>query len=424
MIKFLIKGLLRDRSRSLFPVLTVFSGVFLAVVLYSFMNGVIADMINSTARYQTGHVKVMTQAYAEESNQTPNDLALTGINEITQILKDNYPDMIWTTRIKFGGLLDIPDEKGETKKQGPVTGLAVDLFSPSSPEWGLLRIEKSIIRGRIPKERGEILIGDEFAGKLNIGPGDTATLISSTMFGSMAIYNFKIAGTVSFGISAMDRGAILADIADIQDALDMQDTAGELLGYFPDDIYNDEKAVEIAASFNKQYKDPDDRFSPLMRTLPVESGLTDYITIIDSMGVIMVSIFIAVMSIVLWNSGLMGSLRRYGEIGVRLAVGENKTHIYKTLILESLFIGIFGSILGTAAGTGVSYLMQIYGIDYGYLMKNSSMMISNVYRARVSIGSFFIGFIPGIASTVLGASIAGIGIYRRQTAGLFKELEV
>ncbi|MCP5515072.1 MAG: FtsX-like permease family protein [Spirochaetales bacterium] len=424
MIKFLIKGLLRDRSRSLFPVLTVSSGVFLAVVLYSFMNGVIADMINSTARYQTGHVKVMTQAYAEESNQMPNDLALTGINEITQTLKDNYPDMIWTARIKFGGLLDIPDEKGETKDQGPVTGLAVDLFSPSSPEWDLLRIEKSIIRGRIPVERGEILIGDEFAGKLDIAPGDTATLISSTMFGSMAIYNFKIAGTVRFGISAMDRGAILADIADIQEALDMQDTAGELLGYFPDNIYNDEKAAEIAASFNRQFKDPDDRFSPIMRTLPVESGLSDYIAMIDSMGVIIVSIFIAAMSIVLWNSGLMGSLRRYGEIGVRLAVGENKTHIYKTLILESLFIGIFGSVIGTAAGTGVSYLMQIYGIDYGYLMKNSSMMISNVYRAKVSTGSFFIGFIPGIVSTVLGASIAGTGIYRRQTASLFKELEV
>jgi len=424
MIKFLIKGLLRDRSRSLFPVLTVFSGVFLAVLLYSFMNGVIADMINSTARYQTGHVKVMTQAYAEESNQMPNDLALTGIKEITETLKNNYPDMIWTARIKYGGLLDIPDEKGETKEQGPVAGLAVDLFSPSSPEWDLLRIEKSIIRGRVPKERGEILIGDEFAGKLNIGPGDTATLISSTMFGSMAVYNFKIAGTVSFGISAMDRGAIFADIADIQDALDMQDTAGELLGFFPDNMYNDEKAAEIAASFNRQFKDPDDRFSPLMRTLPVESGLSDYITLLDSMGVIMVSIFIVAMSIVLWNAGLMGSLRRYGEIGVRLAVGENKTHIYKTLIIESLFIGIFGSILGTAAGTGVSYLMQIYGIDYGYLMKNSSMMISNVYRAKVSTGSFFIGFIPGIASTVLGASIAGIGIYRRQTASLFKELEV
>lgn len=424
MIKFLIKGLIRDRSRSLFPVLTVFSGVFLAVFLYSFMNGVIVDMINSTARYQSGHVKIMSKAYAAESNQTPNDLALTGIREITKRLKDDYPEMLWTPRIKFGGLLDIPDSGGETKAQGPVTGMAVDLFSPASPEWELLKIEKSIIQGRIPKEKGEILIGDEFAKKLNIGPGDTATLISSTMFGSMAMANFKIAGTVKFGVAAMDKGAIFADITDIQNTLDMEDTAGELLGFFPDDIYNDKKAIDIAASFNRDFKNADDKFSPLMTTLPVESGLVDYLTMIDSMGVIIVSIFIAAMSIVLWNAGLMGSLRRYGEIGVRLAVGESKSHVYKTLIFESFFIGIFGSVLGTAAGVGISYLMQIYGLNFDFLFKNSSMMISSVYRARVSAGSFFIGFIPGIFSTVLGTSIAGIGIYKRETANLFKELEV
>jgi putative ABC transport system permease protein len=50
-------------------------------------------------------------------------------------------------------------------------------------------------------------------------------------------------------------------------------------------------------------------------------------------------------------------------------------------------------------------------------------MISSVYRARVTLGSFFIGFAPGIISTVLGATIAGIGIYKRQTSQLFKELE-
>ncbi len=130
------------------------------------------------------------------------------------------------------------------------------------------------------------------------------------------------------------------------------------------------------------------------------------------------------MSIVLWNAGLMGSLRRYGEIGVRLAVGEDKGHVYRTLIMESVMIGIFGSVLGTLAGVGVAYLMQVYGLDFGFLFKNSSMMISSVYRAQVTFGSFIIGFVPGIFSTVLGASIAGIGIYKRQTSQLFKELEV
>jgi putative ABC transport system permease protein len=424
MIKFLIKGLIRDRSRSLFPVLTVFIGVFLAVFLYSFLNGVMSDMVKSTAHYQTGHVRIMTQAYAQEADQNPIDLALVGVDELRQSLNTKHPDMLWTPRIKFGGLLDIPDENGETKTQGPVVGMAVDLFSESSPEFRLLNIEDAIIRGRMPQQPGEILIGDEFAKKLKVAIGETATLISSTMYGSMTMVNFKIAGTVRFGIAAMDRSAIFTDISDVQFALDMQDAACEILGFFPDDVYNDEQATLMEASFNKEYKDADDQFSPQMGTLPEESGLTDYLAMIDSMGIIIIIIFVGAMSIVLWNAGLMGSLRRYGEIGVRLAVGEDKGHVYRTLIMESVMIGIFGSLIGTLAGVGVSYLMQIYGLDFSALFKNSSMMISSVYRAKVTAGSFIVGFVPGIFSTVLGTSIAGIGIYKRQTSQLFKELEV
>jgi putative ABC transport system permease protein len=240
----------------------------------------------------------------------------------------------------------------------------------------------------------------------------------------MTMANFKIAGTVRFGIAAMDRGAIITDISDIQFALDMQDAASEILGFFPDDVYYDEQAMRIAAAFNEKYKNPDDQFSPQMGTLPNESGLADYMALMESMSIIIISIFIIAMSIVLWNAGLMGSLRRYGEIGVRLAVGEDKGHIYRTLVLESVMIGIFGSILGTFAGAAIAYLMQVYGLDFSSLFKNSSMMISNVYRAQVTFGSFIIGFVPGIISTVLGAAVAGIGIYKRQTSQLFKELEV
>ncbi len=161
-----------------------------------------------------------------------------------------------------------------------------------------------------------------------------------------------------------------------------------------------------------------------MGTLPNESGLADYLTLLDSMSIVIITIFVIAMSIVLWNAGLIGSLRRYGEIGVRLAVGEDKGHVYKTLVMESVMIGLFGSVLGTLAGAGVAYLMEVYGMNFGFLFKNSSMMISNELRAQVTLGSFFIGFAPGIIATVLGTSIAGIGIYKRQTSQLFKELEV
>jgi putative ABC transport system permease protein len=46
-----------------------------------------------------------------------------------------------------------------------------------------------------------------------------------------------------------------------------------------------------------------------------------------------------------------------------------------------------------------------------------------VFRARITPETWYIGFVPGFLSTQLGALLAGIGIYRRQTAQLFKELE-
>ncbi|MBZ0199232.1 MAG: ABC transporter permease [Ignavibacteriaceae bacterium] len=424
MLKFLFKGLMRDRSRSLFPILTVFIGVALTVFLYAYLNGFISDMVKSTAHYNTGHVRIMTQAYSQESSQNPNDLALIGIDTLMQNIDKTYPDMIWTPRIIFGGLIDIPDKNGETRIQGPVTGTAINLFSKSSPERKYFNIKESIVRGSIPQRPGEILIAEDFAMRLKVAPGDTATLLSSTMYGSMAMTNFVIAGTVRFGIAAMDRGAILTDISDIQTGLDMQDAAGEILGFFPDDTFHEEKANEMVSSFNKKYTIKDDQFSPVMGALPEESGLKDYMSLVSVASFLIVGIFVLAMAIVLWNAGLMGSLRRYGEMGVRLAVGEPKGHIYKTLILESIMIGIIGSFFGTLFGLIPAYYMQAYGLDLSFLFENSSMMISGVLHAQVNAATYFIGFVPGILATVFGSAIAGIGIYKRETAQLFKELEV
>jgi putative ABC transport system permease protein len=44
-------------------------------------------------------------------------------------------------------------------------------------------------------------------------------------------------------------------------------------------------------------------------------------------------------------------------------------------------------------------------------------------RSQITTTTYFIGFIPGVLSTVIGAMLAGIGVYKRQTANLFKELE-
>ncbi len=424
MIRFIIKGILRDRSRSLIPILVVVIGVFLTVLFYCYMGGAVSNFIDTGAKFDSGHVKIMSRAYAENSDQMPNDLAYIGVGKLIDELKQEFPGFKWTPRIRFGGLLDVPDEEGETRSQGPVAGLALDLFSKNSIEWELLGIEDSIVRGSAPEKPGEILISDEFASRLGISPGETATLIGSTMYGSMAAANFTVVGTIRFGISALDRGAIVADLKDIQTALDMEDAAGEILGFFDDFVYREEEAAMVSLEFNAKYEENEDEFAPVMLSLNQQGGMIDMMGMINKYIPVLVSVFVIVMSIVLWNAGLIGSLRRYGEIGVRLAMGESKGHLYRSMIIESLILGCIGTVIGTALALVIAYWIQNIGINFSQLMQNSTLLINDVIRTKVTPLSFVIGFIPGLLANVLGSSIAGIGIYRRKTAQLMKELEV
>ncbi len=243
------------------------------------------------------------------------------------------------------------------------------------------------------------------------------------MYGSMAMQNFTIAGTIAFGVQAMDRSAVIVDLADARHFLDMSNGSSEILGYFNSNVYNDEQAQQIKRQFNDRYTDPGNEFSPFMLTLKEQNDLGELLNYYSHFSSIITIVFIVIMSIVLWNAGLIGGLRRYGEIGLRLAVGETKFHVHSSMILESISIGIIGSILGTGLGLAISWYLEAYGINVGSMMRDVTMMMPTVFRARINAEAYYIGFIPGLFSTVLGTSLSGIGIYRRSTARLFKELE-
>jgi len=421
MIRFFIKGLIRDRQRSLLPIIVVTLGVMLAVLMQAWITGIMGDMVDFNAKFSTGHVKIMSRAYEENVDQKPNDLALLDTDAFMKELNAAYPDMTWVERISFGGLMDAPDENGETKEQGPAAGMAVDLLSDNSHETERLNLQNILVRGKIPASPYEIILSEEFANNLRVSPGDEVTLITSTMYGAMSITNFTVAGTIRFGVSALDRGGVIADISGIREALDMQDATGEILGYFAGGEYNDEKAVAFSETFNEQHE-KGDMFEPVMVPLRDQNNLTGMLDIIGYIRGIIVTIFLIAMAIVLWNAGLLGGLRRYGEMGLRLAIGENKGHIYRSLLSESLVIGIVGSVTGTLVGLLLAKLLE-QGIDFSEIMQGSNMMMSGVYRAQITPECYYIGFIPGVLATLFGTALAGIGIYRRQTANLFKELQ-
>ena len=483
MIRFLAKGLVRDRSRSLFPLLAIIITVTLVIFGIGFMEGAMNNFLQSTAVISSGHVKVVTKAYKKESNQLPNDLALFDTENIIQTLSDMYPDYFWTPRITFGGLLDVPDENGETKEQAPVFALGIDFFSEKSRQVEIWELEKCLISGRLPKDRDDALVSTKLAKQLGIGSGSSITLIGSTMDNAFTTYNFNVVGTFNLYKGQTDRQMMLVDISGARQALDMEDAASEILGYHNSLYYHDEEAVTIRKHFNITYSDsiaqilrneeskdilsymngwneintieksklPQQRsnalfdnqmydnseewgelsvedpsiYTPTMVALRDDSQLAtmvDFSTV--ALGV-MAGIFLVIVMIVLWNMGLMNGLRRYGEIGLRLAIGESKGQVYRSMINEAVLIGFVGTLIGTIFGISLTYYVQEFGIDYSEAINqlSTTMVMPNVFYAKVTPELYYIGFIPGVLATVLGTMLAGLAIYKREMSQLFKELE-
>ena len=426
MIRFLSKGLMRDRTRSFFPLIVISLTVALVVFGSGFMRGVMNSMLLDTAVMLTGHEKIVTRAYNEESELMPNDLALLGSGELIEKLEIEYPGFFWTPRITFAGLLDVPDKNGETKTQGPVIAMGIDFFSEESRQVEIWELKKSLTEGDLPSRSNDAIISSKLADQLNVSIGEKVTFIGSTMDNAFATYNFYVTGTFNLRKGQTDRQMMLVDISGARNALDMNNAASAIFGFYHDLYYDDQKTVDLRTSFNAANSDSSDMFSPIMLALRDGNQMGSMVDISNAMLAIMGSIFLIVVMVVLWNMGLMNGLRRYGEVGLRLAIGEPKGHVYRSLITEALIIGIIGTILGTGIGIAITYYVQVNGIDYTKgieALSNSSIIMPNVFYAQVTSDLFYIGFFPGVLATVFGTMLAGVAVYKREMAQLFKDLE-
>ena len=301
MIKFLLKGILRDKSKSLIPVCVISLGVFITVFMSGFVDGVLSEMISSNANLDTGHLKVMTKPYNENKDQLPNDLALLEIDLLIESLESEYPNLEWVPRIKFGGILDVPDVNGETIIQGPGIGLGLSILGEDKSEIERLSIQKSIVRGSMPENPNEILLSEVFSKKLKINPGDEVTFFGSTMEGSMVFESFVMSGTVMFGNPVLDRSTFIVDFKKTQMILDMENGSSELLAYFKTDFYDDKTALKIESNFNKKYLKSEDEFAPIILSLRNQNDLGATLDLVDSFSFIFISIFVIAMSLVLWS---------------------------------------------------------------------------------------------------------------------------
>jgi len=405
--------------------------VTLLIYLLGFMEGVFAGMIDISAHLDTGHLRFVNKPFYDEEHLVPLDRALAGQKETLQWLQKNGdPRIEWSPRIRWGAIMDVPDEKGETRSQTPVVGMAIDLLDKNSPERERLDLEKSVIEGVIPSQAKEMLVGYKLAEALELELGDTVTLLGQNFDGGMATDNYQVVGFIRFGLAAMDKKMALIDLADAQQTFYMEDMVTDFLGFLPMNVgYKkyDQLKQNIMNHLPALKQNPPGEWAsnddPIILSVLDQRNMRELAIKFELVDDVVIGVFTFLMVLVLWNAGLLNGVHRYGEMGLLLALGETHKKLIGLMALEAFAVGLLGSAAGCMIGGGVVYYLQEVGISTHGISETSGLMMSDIIRARVSLNAFVFAVIPGITASVVGNLIASLAIFQRSEANLFRELE-
>jgi len=134
-----------------------------------------------------------------------------------------------------------------------------------------------------------------------------------------------------------------------------------------------------------------------------------YFTIIDYMAVIILGIFLLALSFGIINTMLMAVLERTRELGMLGAIGMSKGKIYNMIMLETVFLTLFGSVIGIILAVALILPLIETGIDLSFFMEDLmedygfSSVIYPVANMKMFVQILALVILAGILSAIYPA---------------------
>ena len=105
----------------------------------------------------------------------------------------------------------------------------------------------------------------------------------------------------------------------------------------------------------------------------------------------------------IYNVFSISAAQRQKENALLRALGANRAQITRSMLIESLVVGLFGSLLGFVGGIGISKLLSVALPALGFDLPSGGLVIT----ASILINTVVVGLIVTVLSAVLPARRAG-----------------
>lgn len=257
---------------------------------------------------------------------------------------------------------------------------------------GIYKFDERIIDGRLPNGEREVALGIDLVEELGLNIGDELDFIIP----EISLENVTLVGVFDLRIASLNRSWMITEISSAQKLFQREGQISsietQVENVFDADIIAEDLSMSLSNSLQV------DNWKAQNEELL--SGLTG-----QSASSYMIQVFV-LLAVLLGISSVLAIsvVQKSRQLGILKAMGIKNKTASQIFLFQGLILGIFGGILGTGLGIGLTYVFSVFVtnpdgtplvpfyLDYGFVVFSVAIAI---------IAAMVAAFIPARKSSKL-----------------------
>ena len=371
-----LRNLVRNRWRSGLTLAAVAVAVGLMVWTLGFYEGWIQQMVRGATAVETLQAEIHTAGYVEaprvyrtftmDDDQLRRILALPSVDAVSP-------------RVELNGLVG-----NERRSQvARLVGVRPELEERATP------VTDGLVEGRwlseaipdYPAPR-EVVLGQGVARQLRVGIGDELVVFLEAADGSLGNELLRVVGVVRTGNTQVDGMTGFLHLRDAQRLAALDDEVHELAIRATDPNAALEMSAAVAGALGIRNGAPPEGAVERGEVAGEELVVRPWQEILPSLNQMLVLfrqsygfmylLVYLVAAIGILNTQRMSAMERRREFGVLMAIGMRPRRMFRTIVVETLVLGLVGSLIGALGGALLTWYHATAGFDMGMLTSAGS----------------------------------------------------
>lgn len=344
------RNLWRNRRRTWLMISGIAFAGLLVIMINSLQRGAFDMMIDTTARFFSGHLQVQHPAFLDEPrmDRTVADAA----NRIAD-LDSRLEFTAVAPRAQAFALVAASGDNAATSSDAdpPATGALV-IGVDAMREFAAIR--HSVENGRYLAAQGEAFLGATLAQNLRANVGDEVAILGNAADGGVAAMVVTVAGTFNTGQAEVDRSQMHVLLAEFQDAFGLDDQVHSIALTLAEPTTARAVAADLAGA--ESVGVPWQELLPDVRQMVDLKFQTSYV---------IYALLLVLVTFGIVNAFIMTTFERTPEFGMLKALGMRPGAIVAMMCLEALWMAVIGIALTLAITGSLTALLSVTGIPLG-----------------------------------------------------------